>query len=175
MSLTISQAAKDELAKPVPNVRRVATLIKNLFNGNTRVSEDISDRVIKWGRLVLPSSALKTNWEKPNLTMQVKNENNFLNPWSSSSFFAQSPAVDKRDVTLLVELYALKGELLTPELILRYWGYIDDVAVRYDSDFSFVEIVTVMLQNRGLQKEITKAHGGRLNQPDGTISPPGVP
>ena len=175
MSIVLTQAALDELDKHAPNYVRSAVIIKNHFDENNRVELDITDDVVSFGALVSRSTLTGVDWEKPSLTMIVKNKANALNKHSSSSFFNASPVRDPKECVLLMKLFIVTDASGTQELAKMYRGRIESAELKLDEDLTVVEIVTVMEQSKGMSKTLTKKEGGRLVLPHGALSGSGVP
>jgi len=168
MSITLSADAKTELAKHSPNYLRVATIIKNQYDADTRDSTDISDRVMSWGRLVLSATLFRPDWEKPNLTMIVQNDDNFFTKNSAASIWETAPTAHHKECALLVQLYVLIGAPKTRELVLEYRGRIDDSVVRLDESMAVAELVTVFEQDYQLRRRMLKNDGGTVYRPNNT-------
>lgn len=165
MSLSISATAETELGEHTPNFLRVAKIIKNFYNADTRDTTVITDRVMSYGRLVRTTTLATPDFEKANLTMIVKNDDNFFTKNSSSSIWEAAPAAHHKQCVLLFELYVLPRPLMSLELVLRYYGKIDNVVVHLDETMSIAELVTIMEQDAAMRKVLTKSSGGSYMRP----------
>lgn len=162
MSVPITQSIKDELNRPHPRFIRRLTLIKNLFNANTRVSTDITDRVTSWGSITLDTTAQSINWELPNVTVQCRNEDKFLSPFDDNSYFNTAPVTDPLLTFLLIEVSLQTDVEGTIEPILLFYGSVRNVSIVLDKTFNLVELTCIAAQSPGSNERLSVESGGRM-------------
>lgn len=163
MSYTLTQAAKDELDKAMPEFVKRAYLVKEHLSAN-RTTAEITDKVISWGKLRSRTTAVGRSWERPNLTMLVDNATGFFTEELATSFFALAPVTDQLDCTLLIEVYVVVNGVL--EQIREYRGQIMNISVTMINRAT-ATIKTVTEHNRGMSTPLTKKSGGRFTVADG--------
>lgn len=160
--LTLSTAAQEALDQPKTRFLYEGKLVKFGWNADLRDELDISEDVISWGTLTLQTSAMGDDWEKPNVTVTVKNRDNLYNKVHASSFFRTPTAQTVRKLWYEFTLSLLHLDRVTKEDVLFYRGILEDAVLRYDDELATVEIVTVCVQNTGLSKYVSKTSGGLL-------------
>lgn len=160
--LTLSTEAQAALDQPKTRFIYNGKLVKFGWNADLRDEIDITEDVIDWGTLKLSSSAEGENWEKPNVTVLVRNRDNLYNKDHVSSFFQAATAQEVRKLWYEFTLSLVHLDGVTKENVLFYRGVLEDAVLRYDMELATVEIVTVCVQNTGLAKFVAKTEGGLL-------------
>jgi len=152
----------DELNSPHPRFVRKLTLIKNLFNANTRVITDITERVTSWGSITLDTTAQNIDWELPNVTVQCRNEDKFLSPFDDNSYFNTAPVIDPLLTFLLIEVSLKTGVPEKIDPIFAFYGAVRNVSVVLDTTFNLVELTAVAAQSPGSNANLAVESGGRM-------------
>lgn len=155
MPVTLTQDAKDELARYAPRIRYEAYIIKNWYATATEI--EITDEVHQYGEYLNDSTLISKDWTLPHLAMIVKNDGQYFNQYSADSIWQASPAKEPEECLLRIRAYVDTdtGEVL----LLEYLGRITGTSIDDDEAATYVEIETVFAPGFFLQKGCTRRDG----------------
>jgi len=139
MPAGLSAASKTELEKKEPRLRVTAEIIKNYYATQTVI--DITDRVISYGTYNNPSTLKEINWELPNMTIVVSNDEDYFHDLNSESIWATSPAKDIEACVLRIRLYVDSDD--ASEIAREYIGRILNCELEASTEFTTAQIVTI--------------------------------
>lgn len=157
MSATYSAEATALLQSGDFRLRKVLEITNDLFNADVRQWVDVSDLVVRWGRLTGASSIKSTSWEIPSFSPSLSNiDNYFSEDHAESVWTALGKAPDECWVRLRVQIKLSTGAY---ETLRTYYGKIFSVVPK---DSGLVDIQTRHAVDEALAQGITKQSGDEL-------------
>jgi len=166
MAVPLSAAAKSVLAARSVRVLKKLEVVKELYDADARVYNDITAKVLRWGTLSGASTVKAIDWELPALTVLVRNDKSYFSEGHVDSLWTNlGIAPNAAWVKLQLLLPLLDGTL---ETMAVYYGKIQEAVAHDLGDFSAVELVTRHAADDALKARITKASAGDEHQVLGT-------
>jgi len=156
----ISSAARTELRKPAPRIRKTLDVVFELYNADLRSYTDLTQHVYRWGTQSGASTIKSNNWQIPSQDLALVNLNNYLSPGLAGSLWvALGVAPDECWVRVRILADLPDG---TSETVHLYYGKIIECIPRADSSLMLVDLKTRHAADEALSAGIAKQSGDEL-------------
>ena len=155
MSYTLSDDAKAWLANPDGSARLVNLFViwKKIHYGGTY--DDLSDRVVRWGKMSGESTLVSRNWRIPGMNPLLRNDDGYFSVNNTDSYWYDGADVPPDQCAIGVSMmFHRQGRAF--ETLRVYHGRIVDIVYRYNRGMAVAEFVSTMIQDKHLDRDLSK-------------------
>jgi hypothetical protein len=158
MPAPISLTAKGLLASRVVTVRKVVEIFREYMNNDLRLGIDVTEDVVKWGKLGGASTIKAVSWEIPGFTISLDNKDGKYSRGGVGSIWITTLQREWDECSLKFRC-TIRLPNGAVETLRTYNGKIVDVVAREEHDIAVIDIVTRHLADDYLSSKISKQTG----------------